>query len=69
MEIKYLVLAIAVAMLVIAVGCTKYQPAQESVSPQVGNVFGEIYELDAVDESVQVEDLDVNPDELSGLDF
>jgi len=71
MEIRYNVLVIVIILLLIVVGCVKTtsQPVKESALFEIRNLFGEIPGLDTVDESVQVEDLDINLDELSELDF
>lgn len=72
MERKYLIMAIFVA-LVVAVGCTAKQAPQQdnapSAEPTVSDVAGGIAAIDVLDEEVQVENIDINPDELSGLDF
>lgn len=73
MQKKFLALAVAIALLVAVVGCSKAtsSPAVPEVvqSDLSGDIVGNINDLNAVDEEVQVEEIDVNPDELSGLDF
>lgn len=75
MQKKFLILAIA--LLVVVVGCSKAQTSSQTVpdvpavtqSDVSGGVVDNINDLNTVDEDVQVETIDINPDELSGLDF
>lgn len=73
MQRKFLILA--VALLVVVVGCSKAQTSSVPDVPVVtqtdvsGGVLDNINDLNTVDEDVQVETIDINPDELSGLDF
>lgn len=73
MQRKFLILA--VALLVVIVGCSKAQTPSVPDVPVTtqadvsGGVVDNINDLNAVDEDVQVETIDINPDELSGLDF
>ena len=77
MQRKFLILAVAIALLVVAVGCSKAKISSQAVPDRPGvaandvsdGVFGNINDLNAVDEDVQIEEMDINPDELSGLDF
>ena len=75
MEKKYLIMAVVVALFVVA-GCTSKQVAlkQETViapqtEPSTSDVVGGIAAIDVLEQEVQVETIDINPDELSGLDF
>lgn len=74
MQKNYLILA--VALLLVIAGCSKAATLPEAPErPDVAEedvsegVYGSIYELNSLDEDVQVEELEINPDELSGLDF
>lgn len=74
MQNKYLVLAAVIALALVAAGCAKQiaQPTDvqdEASEPSTGDVAGGIAAIDVLDEEVQVEEMDINPDELSGLDF
>lgn len=71
MEMRYTVLIIVIVLLIVIVGCAKatQQPVKESALFEIRNLWGEIPDLDTVDETVQVEDLDIELDEISELDF
>jgi len=71
MELKYSVMTVVLAVLVIAVGCAKVPQTEqpESLEPTVSDVYRGFYELDLLDEEVGLEEIEINPDELSGLDF
>lgn len=70
MNMKYLVIAFAIALIVVA-GCVKRMevPKQDFVTETPTDISSEVSELESLDEDVDVEDVEVNPDELSGLDF
>lgn len=77
MQNKYLILVAAVALVLVIAGCAKVEPQQPTqpvdiqaaTDTNLGEVVSGIAEADILTEEVQVEEVDINPDELSGLDF
>lgn len=75
MQKRFLIAVVVIALLVVAVGCSKKAeaPSQEVLdtpsSDASDSMLGDVNELNTLDEEVQVEELEINPDELSGLDF
>lgn len=77
MQNKYLILAAVIALVLVVAGCANVQQPQTTqpveaalaTGTSLGEVAGGIAETDVLTEEVQVETIDINPDELSALDF